>query len=295
MMESLPVIGRFAPTPSGALHFGSLLAALASFLDIRQRGGRWLVRIDDLDPAREPPGAADAILHLLDAFQLHWDGEVVYQSQRLDAYTEALQELQAQGLTYPCSCNRRRIRELNGRYDGHCRRQPDSVRHPAATRVRVPDSPVNFTDRIQGDQSFDLSVICGDFIVRRKDGLIAYQLAAAVDDGHQQITEVLRGSDLLDSTPRQIHLQRALGLSVPSYAHIPVASNADGQKLSKQHFAQPLVVDRAGEHLYTALSFLGQQPPPGLRGAPPAELLEWGIRYWDIQKVPRLANIVTDE
>lgn len=295
MTDSRPPVGRFAPSPSGALHFGSLLAALASFLDVRQRGGRWLVRMEDLDPGREPPGAADEILHLLDAFRLHWDGEVIYQSQRLEAYTDALRNLEQRGLTYPCSCNRRRIRELGGRYDGYCARHPEKVGHPAATRVRIPADPVPFHDRIQGHQSFDLAATCGDFIIRRKDGLFAYQLAVAVDDGHQQITEVLRGSDLLDSTPRQIHLQRTLGLAEPSYAHIPVASNAAGQKLSKQHFATPLDGGHAGAHLYDALVFLGQCPPSALRGAGADELLEWGTLHWDIQKVPRVANIVTDK
>lgn len=296
MTDSPPgPVGRFAPSPSGALHFGSLLAALASFLDIRQRGGRWLVRMEDLDPDREPPGAADEILRLLEAFQLHWDGEVIYQSQRLEAYAEALRHLEEWGLTYPCSCTRRRVRDLGNRYDGYCARHPGAVRQPAAIRVRVPAGAITFDDRIQGRQSFDLSAICGDFIIRRKDGLFAYQLAVAVDDGHQQITEVLRGSDLLDSTPRQIHLQRTLGLAVPRYAHIPVASNAAGQKLSKQHFARPLDAGHAGAYLYDALAFLGQSPPSGLRGAAAGELLEWGIRHWDIQKVPRVANIVTDQ
>lgn len=295
MTDSPVPVGRFAPSPSGALHFGSLLAALASFLDIRQRGGRWLLRMEDLDPDREPPGAADEILRLLDAFQLHWDGEVIYQSQRQDAYAHALRDLEALGLTYPCSCNRKRIRELGGLYDGYCARHPGEVRHPAAIRVRIPAEPLSFHDRIQGTRSFHLATTCGDFIIRRKDGLFAYQLAVAVDDGHQQITEVLRGSDLLDSTPRQILLQRTLGLTEPSYAHIPVASNTAGQKLSKQHFARPLDAGYAGAHLHDALVFLGQCPPPGLRGAGAGELLEWGIRHWDIQKVPRVANIVTDK
>jgi len=290
-----PVIGRFAPSPSGALHFGSLLAALASFLDIRQRGGRWLLRIEDIDPYREPPGAADRILHLLDAFGLHWDGPVLYQSQRLEAYSEALRELQVRGLTYPCNCTRRRMRALGGRYDGHCARHPDSVREPAAVRLRVPENPVRFEDRIQGPQSFSLSTTCGDFIVRRKDGLFAYQLAVAIDDAWQQVTEVLRGSDLLDSTPRQIHVLHELDLPAPAYAHIPVASNADGQKLSKQHFARPLEEDHAGTRLHEALAFLGQEPPANLLGATTEQLLQWGIANWDIQKVPRVATIVTDE
>ncbi len=295
MTATPPLIGRFAPSPSGALHFGSLLAALASFLDARQQGGHWLVRMEDLDPDREPPGAADEILRLLDAFGLHWDGEVLFQSERLQAYSEALHTLETLELTYSCSCSRKRVRELGGCYDGHCDRHPDTVHHPAATRLRVPSDAVCFEDRIQGMQRFSLASICGDFIVRRKDGLFAYQLAVAVDDAWQQITDVVRGADLLDSTPRQIHVLHSLGLTVPRHAHIPVASNIEGQKLSKQHFARPLQIGDAGTQLFRALQYLGQSPPASLRGAPPAELLQWGMVHWDIQKVPRVATITTDD
>ena len=252
MIDTSVLTGRFAPSPSGALHFGSLLAALASYLDMRQRGGRWLVRMEDLDPDREPPGTADEILRLLDAFGLHWDGSVLFQSDRLDAYEEALRSLVAQGLTYPCSCNRQRIRGLGGCYDGHCARHPETVDHPVAIRIRVPAEPIRFKDRIQGQQCFALTSTCGDFIIRRKDGLFAYQLAVAIDDAWQQVTDVMRGSDLLDSTPRQIHLLQALALPVPDYAHIPVATDARGQKLSKQHFARPLQADEASSRPGTA-------------------------------------------
>lgn len=288
-------IGRFAPSPSGALHFGSLLAALASFLDARSRGGRWLVRMEDLDPAREPPGAADEILRLLDALQLHWDGSVLYQSARLDAYAEALENLINNNLVFYCLCSRKRVHELGGVYDGRCRPRTRPPVRPTAMRLRVDDTPVRFDDLIQGTVSQRLLTECGDFVVRRKDGLYAYQLAVVVDDAMQRITHVIRGHDLLDSTPRQIFLQRRLGYHTPEYAHIPLASNTLGQKLSKQHFATPLDPAKASVHLFQALRFLGQTPPGELSEEAPASMLEWAIRNWDIQKVPALANMLFEE
>jgi len=288
-------IGRFAPSPSGALHFGSLLAALASFLDARSRRGRWLVRMEDLDPAREPPGAADEILRLLDAMQLHWDGDVLYQSTRLDAYAEALQTLVDKDLVFYCLCSRKRVRELGGIYDGRCRSRTRLPARPAAVRLRVDDLPVRFDDVIQGTIIQSLPANCGDFIVRRKDGLFAYQLAVVVDDAMQQVSHIIRGHDLLDSTPRQIFLQDRLGCPTPVYAHIPVASNTLGQKLSKQHFAAPLDPAKASTHLFRALAFLGQSPPLELRGGTPGAQLQWAITNWDIQRVPALANMLFEE
>ncbi|MBC54911.1 MAG: tRNA glutamyl-Q(34) synthetase GluQRS [Gammaproteobacteria bacterium] len=285
------IIGRFAPSPSGALHFGSLLAALASFLDIRARGGQWLLRMEDLDPAREPAGAADQILFLLEDLCLTWDGPVLYQSQRLDAYEAALTALTKQDLTYPCDCSRQRIRALGGIYDNHCRDRPAPPPGNSAIRFKVPDQTVVIEDRIQGPYRQHLQHDCGDFVLRRRDGLIAYQLAVVVDDQWQGVTDILRGHDLLDSTPRQLTLQRALGYSQPVYAHIPVATNHRGQKLSKQHFARPLRRDSASEYLYQALVFLRQRPPASLRQAPPAEQVTWAIAHWDIQHVPKLATI----
>lgn len=285
------IIGRFAPSPSGALHFGSLLAALASFLDIRARGGQWLLRMEDLDPAREPPGAADQILSTLEDLALTWDGPVLYQSQRLDAYDAALAALENRGLTYPCDCSRQRVRALGGVYDNLCRTRPSAPAGSSATRFKVPDEVVVVEDRIQGRYAQHLRLDCGDFVLRRRDGLTAYQLAVVVDDQWQGITDILRGHDLLDSTPRQLALQQALGYRQPEYAHIPVASNHRGQKLSKQHFARPLQRDNASDYLYQALVFLCQQPPADLRRAPCAEQLTWAIPHWDIQRVPKLATI----
>lgn len=283
--------GRFAPSPSGALHFGSLLAALASYLDARAHKGQWLVRMEDLDPDREPPGAADQILSTLEAFGLHWDGPVIYQSNRHDAYHQALSDLHRAGLLYPCDCSRRRVRELGGIYDGLCRHKQPQLMDDHALRVRVSTENTVVNDIIQGTCSQHLQTHCGDFIVRRRDGLTAYQLAVVVDDAWQQITRVVRGYDLLESTPRQFYLQQLLRLPHPEYAHIPVASNSQGQKLSKQHFARPLSQSEARDSIFQALLFLGQHPPAAMLTSPPEEQLRWAISHWDIQQVPKLANI----
>lgn len=287
-------IGRFAPSPSGPLHFGSLVAALASYLDARSVHGQWLLRMEDLDPAREPPEAAAQILWALEVFGLHWDGPVLYQSQRLEAYAEALAALQARALIYSCDCSRVQIQAMGGVYDNRCRlRQLQPTE--GALRVVVPDETFEFMDMIQGPQQQNLLRECGDFVLRRKDGLFAYQLAVVVDDAFQHITHIVRGSDLLDSTPRQIYLQKLLSLPRPHYAHIPVAVNESGQKLSKQHFATPLDLQRPAPQLLSALQFLGQfagqRPDPHLAKASPAELLTWAIAHWDIQAVPKLATI----
>jgi len=283
-------IGRFAPSPSGELHFGSLLAAVAGFLDARSSKGRWLLRIEDLDPAREPPQAAEQILRVLEAFQLHWDGPVLYQSQRQQAYQEALDKLTELDLVYPCNCSRQTIRAMGGVYDGRCR-SADRTCKPCALRLRVPDRIITFDDLIQGPQQQHLRSQAGDFVIVRKDGLFAYQLAVVVDDGFQQISHIVRGSDLLDSTPRQIYLQNLLALPEPAYAHIPVAANQLGQKLSKQHFAEPIQASQASRYLHQALLFLGQHPTADLAKAPPSEQMAAAVEHWDIQAVPKLANI----
>lgn len=282
--------GRFAPSPSGPLHFGSLIAALASFLDARSQGGKWLLRMEDLDPAREPPEAADQILRCLEHFQLHWDDEIVYQSKRLDAYADALQALSKQGLIYPCDCTRQQIQALGGVYDNRCRERTKNVLG-SALRVRTDNIDVRFNDRVQGPQSQNLLSECGDFVLLRKDGLFAYQLAVVVDDAFQNITDIVRGSDLLPSTPRQIYLQRCLSYAEVRYAHIPVAVNELGQKLSKQHFAQAVDASKPVHQIVAALRFLGQKPDPALKRATLDDALGWAIQHWDIQAVPKLANI----
>lgn len=284
-------VGRFAPSPTGALHFGSLLAALASFLDARANQGRWLLRMEDLDPAREPPGAAQQILDTLVDFGLHWDGPVVYQSQRLSAYREVLATLTERGLIYRCNCSRQRVRAANGIYDNHCRDRPEPPQSDFALRLKLPAVSITFEDRIQGLYQQDLHRECGDIVLCRRDGLIAYQLAVVVDDAWQGVTDIVRGFDLIDSTPRQIALQQMLSLPLPRYAHIPVATNQQGQKLSKQHFAKPLDGRHAKQYLFEALRFLRQDLPPGSNRETPASQLQRAIEHWDIQRIPKLANI----
>ena len=234
----MPYVGRFAPSPTGALHFGSLTAALASWLDARRAGGRWLVRMEDLDAPRVMPGAADAILRQLENIGLAWDGAIVYQSARLDLYEDAIESLQAH--CYPCACTRKELEDsalaIDGSriYPGTCRGGLAPGKAARALRVRTDGEPIRFTDRVQGEVSQCLERDIGDFVVQRADGLYAYQLAVVVDDAEQEITDVVRGADLLDSTTRQIHLQRLLGSATPRYLHLPVATNAAGEKLSKQ-------------------------------------------------------------
>jgi glutamyl-Q tRNA(Asp) synthetase len=277
--------GRFAPSPTGPLHFGSLVAALGSYLDARAHGGTWLVRIEDLDPPREQPGAADDILRTLKALGLHWDEPVLYQHTRLDAYETAIAQLLENGGAFPCACTRSEIADsgLIGAegvvYPGTCR---DGLggKPARAIRARVTTEPVGFTDRLQGTVSQNLEQEIGDFVIRRADGYFAYQLAVVVDDAFQEITHVVRGADLLISTPRQIHLQHLLGLPTPIYMHLPVAVNAAGEKLSKQTGAQPLSLASPGAALCRALVFLHQSPPAQLRTASPASILEWAVAHW---------------
>ena len=279
--------GRFAPSPSGLLHFGSLVAALASWLDARAAGGRWLVRIEDLDTPRSRPEVATAILRQLEALTLEWDGPVVYQSARLDLYRAALDALQRSGNAYWCGCTRKEIedssmrpgvRPANRVYPGTCRNGIRRGAAPRAIRIRTHEQPIRFTDRMQGDVEQVVESEVGDFVILRADGVFAYQLAVVVDDAEQGVTDVVRGADLLDSTPRQILLQQLLGVATPRYLHVPVAVGASGAKLSKQTGATPLPDARPAESLRDALAFLG------LSGAPasnrPRDLLLWARNRW---------------
>lgn len=291
-MNSAPYVGRFAPSPSGPLHFGSLVAAVASWLDARAAGGRWLVRMEDLDRPRCEPGAADIILRQLEAYGLAWDGAVLVQSRRDDAYAEALDALKESGAAYPCACTRSQLaqaprnREGEIIYPGTCRNGLPAGAAARAWRVRVPDVSTHFHDRIYGDLQQNLAHDVGDFIVRRADGLFAYQLAVVVDDAFQGITHVVRGADLLWNTPRQIYLQTLLGLPMPSYAHVPLITNAAGQKLSKQTLAPALPGTGRSAVLAQALAALGHPPPAELAGAEPAEQLAWAAARWKIENVP---------
>lgn len=279
--------GRFAPSPTGPLHFGSLLAAVGSWLDARASGGEWLLRIEDIDPPREPSGAASRIIHALERFELHWDGPVLFQSQRMGAYRAALETLTRAGLVYECACSRREIAVVNkglGRpaaiYPGTCRARAPRRRRGSVLRLRTTPEPVELHDRLQGPLSQRLEDEVGDFVLRRREGYPAYQLAVVVDDHWQGITDVVRGVDLIDSTPRQVYLQQALGLARPRYMHLPVVVTAAGHKLSKQTGAAPLDLGQASLLAWQALECLGQGPPAELRGAPPSELWAWATPRW---------------
>ncbi len=259
-----------------------MVAAVASYVDARRAGGAWLVRMEDVDEPRSVPGAADEILRTLEAFGLAWDGPVVYQSQRKELYHAALERLRSAGQVFPCGCTRKEITDsaititASGEkpYPGTCRNGLPAGRAARAWRVRVPDEAVGFIDRGLGPQEQNLLAEVGDFVLLRADGFFAYQLAVVVDDADQGITDVVRGEDLLASTPRQIHLQRLLGYPEPRYLHVPVVRNAAGEKLSKQTGAAPVDASRPGPAIEEALRFLGQDPPEGLS---PADLLKWAI------------------
>ena len=286
-------IGRFAPSPTGPLHFGSLVAALASYLDAKSKTGTWLVRIEDLDPPRESAGAAEIILEQLQTLGFVWDGEILYQSSRLEAYETALQQLNTRGLCFCCNCTRPRIQALGTIYDGHCRANKNILERSEqhAIRIQTANQIIRFGDLIQGKHHQNIELDVGDFVIKRKDNLFAYQLAVVVDDAFQNVTDVVRGFDLIDSTARQIYLQQQLFVPTPRYAHFPVATNTAGEKLSKQQHASGINVSRSSECLLQAMKFLGLNVDPELTGEPPKVLMNWAIPQWDIQNVPKLATI----
>ncbi|KNC18303.1 MULTISPECIES: tRNA glutamyl-Q(34) synthetase GluQRS [Pseudomonas] len=289
-MTTPPYIGRFAPTPSGYLHFGSLVAALASWLDARAAGGRWLVRMEDLDPPREVAGAQAAILQTLDSYGLHWDGEVVYQSLRHDAYQQVIDRLLAQGLAYACTCSRKQLEPYQGIYPGTCRNAGHTT-EDAAIRVRVPELLYRFEDRVQGAYSQHLGRESGDFVIRRRDGLYAYQLAVVLDDAWQGVTDIVRGADLLDSTPRHLYLQELLGLPQPRYLHVPLIIQPDGNKLGKSYRSPPLDPDQAAPLLVRALRALGQAPEADLADGSVQDVLGWGVAHWNSDAIPRVRTV----
>lgn len=310
--------GRFAPSPTGPLHFGSLVAAVGSYLDAKHHHGSWLVRMEDLDTPRCVAGAADDILRTLALFGLHSDEPIVYQSRRTAAYEEALQHLKESGAVYACCCTRKEIADsamqgIEGFvYPGTCRNvipplslnpSPASVRgeqKQAAWRVRtdfipspasLPSSPIEFDDALQGRLTQNLEREIGDFVVKRADGVFAYQLAVVVDDALQNITHVVRGADLLNSTARQIHLQCLLRLTTPAYMHLPVAVNEAGEKLSKQTLAAPVDVAHPATALIRVLNFLRQEPPAELAIGDVRAVLDWSIQNWDVTKLQGVKSI----
>jgi glutamyl-Q tRNA(Asp) synthetase len=290
--------GRFAPSPTGPLHFGSLVAAVGSYLSARAQGGEWLVRMEDLDPPREVKGAADDILRTLEVYGFEWDGAVLYQSRRRDAYESAIDILRHQGALYACGCTRKEIADSSVHgieglvYPGTCRAGLAAGRRARALRVRTDQAKIEFVDRLQGRQHSSLERDIGDFVVRRADGLFAYQLAVVVDDAEQGITEVVRGADLLASTPRQIHLQQLLGVPTPGYLHLPAALNDQGEKLSKQTLAAPLPLRDPESVLWQVLEFLGQSPAPEWRRLPRADFWAAAIERWTEATISRRSGIV---
>jgi glutamyl-Q tRNA(Asp) synthetase len=292
--------GRFAPTPSGPLHFGSIVAAVGSYLEARTRGGEWHLRIDDLDPPRVAPGATDSILHCLEQLGFEWDGPVIYQSQRMPAYHAALHRLRQRGLVYPCACTRKEIAEraqmgVEGPvYPGTCRDGMPPEREARAVRLRTTGARVEFDDAVLGLQTRDLERDAGDFVLYRADGVFAFHLASAVDDGELAMTDIVRGADLLESSARQIYVMRLLGLPAPRYAHLPVAVNARGEKLSKQTHADAIDPREPGRVLVSALRFLGQSPPEQLSGENTRVLWDWATTNWCLESVPRKRSLLSE-
>ena len=297
-MAAVPAYrGRFAPSPTGPLHFGSLVAALGSYLDARANGGEWLVRMEDVDLPRCVPGAEKQILNTLEAFGFEWDGEVVCQSRRSDLYRSALDRLITQGQVFPCACTRKQLSggavAIDGSplYDGRCRHGLAPGDKARTWRLRVTDAAIAFDDAVQGHQVQQLQRDVGDFVLLRADGLFAYQLAVVVDDAEQGITHVVRGADLLDSTPRQIYLQQLLDLPLPAYAHLPVAVDAAGEKLSKQTLAAPVDTAQPLDALNAAWRFLGQSWQGGHAPGDIREFWHVAISQWRIDRVPRVRTL----
>lgn len=286
------IVGRYAPSPTGPLHFGSLIAALASFCHARSQGGRWLLRIDDVDASRVVPGADRSIIETLAAFSLTHDGPILYQSQRRGAYAAAVARLRDASLAFDCACSRREAQSgpagIEGPiYPGTCRDGLPRGRCARSVRLRADAGVVAVADRIQGRYAQDLAADIGDFVIRRADGVAAYQLATVLDDAEQGVTEVIRGADLLSSTPRQIWIHRCLDLPLPTYGHIPVIVDAAGQKLGKSTGALALDSVRRQAQLVECLALLGQMPPATLAARSVDGVIDWAIDHWDADRVPR--------
>ena len=288
-MQPQPYVGRFAPTPSGPLHFGSIIAALGSFLQARKYQGTWLVRIEDIDEPRTKPGADKLILEQLERLGLQWDDDIVYQSERISRYQLALKKLESKHLVFPCSCSRKDTG--NKPYSGTCRKALTDNKTNQSLRVLTNNELIKLNDLLQGDYSQRLESDVGDFIIKRADGYFAYHLAVVIDDAEQSVTEIVRGLDLLDSTPRQIYLQQLLELSTPSYLHLPLAIDFSGNKLSKATEAEAANTNDPVTTLIHALNFLGQTPPPALAKSNTSTVLEWAIENWEIKNIPSKKEI----
>ena len=277
-------VGRFAPSPSGPLHFGSLVTALGSFLQAKSNHGQWLVRIEDIDPPREAPGATDSILRCLEAHHLFWDGEVVYQSNRTALYNENIQNLHQQGLTYYCQCTRAELSRLKAQQRCHCASVLNTVRS-GAIRFKFQNSNLQFYDQLLGQVTLQDKDVAGQFAIKRKDGFFAYQLAVVVDDIQQGITEVARGADLLDATLYQIALYKAFNKPIPKFLHLPLVLSSSGKKLSKQNHAEEVSTNSVSKNLIDALLFLGMRPPHEVQQSSAENILNWAIIHWDLTQL----------
>lgn len=287
-MPQNPVTGRFAPSPTGSLHFGSLISAVGSYLEARSAGGSWLIRIEDIDPPREVAGSSAEIIDDLHRFGMFADAAALYQSSRTGAYEDVVSKLLESDRAYPCACSRKDL-PASGIYPGTCRNGIPAGKSPRAIRFRRDNDICEFTDAVQGHIIESPANSCGDFIIKRADGLFSYQLAVVVDDSFQAVTQVVRGADLLDSSCRQIALQRALGIEQPDYMHLPVAVSSDGKKLSKRYQADPVRHQDPVYGVRQALYFLGQKPPADLNLE---ELWIWALEHWDSSLIPRQKEII---
>jgi glutamyl-Q tRNA(Asp) synthetase len=288
--------GRFAPSPTGPVHFGTLIAAVGSYLQAKKNNGDWLLRMEDVDITRKVEGADSDILNTLECFGFEWQGEVIYQSQQTPYYQEALEKLISQSLVFPCLCSRKKLATQTSVlkstvYPGTCRHRTLPETRPHSLRVVATNMTIEFNDRVMGKQSQNIEQECGDFVIKRRDGLFAYQLAVVVDDALQGITEIVRGADLLDSTPRQIYLQRLLGYSTPAYCHLPLAVDTSGNKISKSEGAARVDPGHTRELLVNTLRFLGQKPPPELPASSLDDIWRWAIENWQIEQIPSTENI----
>ncbi|QIQ20843.1 tRNA glutamyl-Q(34) synthetase GluQRS [Zophobihabitans entericus] len=289
-------IGRFAPSPSGDLHFGSLVTAIGSYLQAKSQHGTWLVRIEDIDPPREIAGASKRILSVLESFGLYWDDQVLYQSDCHERYREIIHQLLTSHHAYYCDCTRQRIQSLGGFYDQHCRNlhlTPDTSSQPLAIRYLQNNPVYQFSDKLRGLQQVNKKLAEEDFVILRRDGLFAYNLAVVLDDHYQGVTEIVRGADLLEPTVRQIAFFRHFQWKVPDFIHLPLALNSDGSKLSKQNHALPVSGQPVVQTLGRVLEFLNQSLPENWQDGTKEQLLDWAIKHWDLTRVPKQDQYLT--
>jgi glutamyl-Q tRNA(Asp) synthetase len=283
--------GRFAPSPTGPVHYGTLIAAVGSYLQAKKNHGEWFIRIDDIDTCRVVDGADDDILRTLEHFGFEWNGNIIYQTQQIESYQQALEQLKSQSLVFPCLCSRKQLAKTDSSiYPGTCRHRSLPEKKEHALRVLSQDINIEFNDIVMGQQLQNIKQHCGDFIVRRRDGLFAYQLAIVVDDAAQNITEVVRGADLLGSTHRQIYLQQLLNYSTPGYCHLPLAVDNLGNKISKSGNAAKVDIKNKENLIINALNFLGQRPPDDLIKSQLNDIWLWAIKHWNIADVPKGNN-----